>query len=55
MHLVELAGREYPGDEKECALQLRQRFLESLPPSFKVKVIDAEQALRVTSGGKTKA
>jgi hypothetical protein len=54
MRLVELAERGYPGDKKECALQLRQHFLESLPPSFKVKIIDAERALRVTSGGKTK-
>jgi hypothetical protein len=34
LRLVELAELAYPNDKKECASQLRQHFLEALPPSF---------------------
>jgi hypothetical protein len=49
MRLIEIAELAYPDDKKECAMQLRQRFLESSPPSVTAKIYDAERALKATS------
>ena len=54
MKLLELAERAFPGSAKECASQLRQKFLENIPHAISAKILDAERAMKATSGGKHK-
>ena len=51
MRLTDLAEKAYPDDKKECALQLRTRFLSVVPSNVAVKVKDAERTIKVTTDG----
>jgi hypothetical protein len=54
MRLIKLAELAYPTDKKESASQLRQHFFRTIPSTVTTKVLDAERALRATSGGRKK-
>ena len=51
--LVELAELAYPFDKKECASQLQEHFLKTLPPIVITKVKDTERSLKASTKGKT--
>lgn len=50
MRLIELAQLAFPSDKKECAEQLRDRFLKTVPAIVSSKVRDVERSLRATKG-----
>ena len=52
LRLVELAELAYPLDKKECASQLREHFLKTLPPIVSTKVRDTERSLKASTKGK---
>jgi hypothetical protein len=54
MRLTELAKLAYPEDKKECALRLRQSFLQSMPSHISRQIEDAENTVKISSAGKAK-
>jgi hypothetical protein len=54
MRLAELAKLAYPEDQKECARNLRQCFLQAMPTHISAKIVDTEKSLKISSGGSTK-
>jgi len=54
LRLMELMERAYPKDKKEGALQVRKRFLSTIPDFIYSKVSDAERALKITTNGRRK-
>jgi hypothetical protein len=54
MRLISLAEVAYPSSKKECARQLRQHFLASLPPVISSKIADAERTIKIASSGQPK-
>jgi hypothetical protein len=54
IRLLELSEAAFPKSSRECASQVRQQFLKSIHQTISTKVLDAERALKATSGGKRK-
>lgn len=54
LRLMEMAELAFPSDKKECATQLRERFLKTLPPVVTSKVLDTERAMKATTDSKKK-
>ena len=54
IRLTGLAEKAYSSDTKECARQLRTKFLASLPDSISEKVKDIERTLEATSSNHRK-
>ena len=51
MRLVELAELALPKDKRECARQLRERYLSTIPPFITTEVQQCERQLRSTRRG----
>jgi len=54
MRLLELAELAYPNDKKECALQLRQQFLDAIPSHIAATILDGERNLKASTSGRKK-
>ena len=54
MRLISLAESAYPRDERECATQLRAKFLSSVPAEVAKHLKDTERTMKATTGGKKK-
>ena len=54
LRLLETAEHAYPGDNRECASQLRREFLKKISSKIRDKIIDLEATMKATSKGKEK-
>ena len=54
MRLLGIAELAFPKSPKECAAQVRQQFLNTIPGNIRSRILDAERAMKAFSGGKAK-
>ena len=53
IRIEEAAKQAYPKDSKECAKQMRQKFLQSIPAAVKEEIVQYEEIKRMMDvGGK---
>ena len=54
MRILGIAELAFPQSKKECATQVRRKFLDSIPRTISTRILDAERAMKAFSGGKAK-
>ena len=54
MRLLGIAELAFPQSKRECAAQVRRKFLGTIPRTISARISDAERAVKAFSGGKKK-